>query len=496
MDELNISNVCTSIVDCNDVRIEYNDLIDIRDFFINAGSYTDETAFLRKCEYIKAVNGIETDTDESGQLVRKTTLETGSFSVDQMKFQTLITSWYNLKHIGKEWYSNNKAVRVEWVKQRIQAALQPFGISERERTAIYKSLLIHCAAFDAAVEPLAIVTAEDLNSKMYAKPPFIVSGFLCAGLTILAAPPKTGKSFLALDLACCIAEGQPFWGFETTKGNVLYCDLEGTEWRTQERFPVVGRANKADCPAGLNMTYHVAPVDAGLIDQLTGWIESVENPRLIIIDTLAHVKGRVARGEDAYTADTRFMKPLHDLAVNRKIAILVITHTRKANGFLLDDPFDAVIGSTAQYGNSDAGWIIGGKRTDDKKQFTAVGRDFEPVSFEIERSKTGRWICNGTTEDVQERNEQDEYRKDEMVSFIKEQLVNCGGVWKCTAQEFINQGAIATGQYFAPDAIRMSKKIKELAPQLLKYDEIVVCLPEGSGRKGRIFTFEQKRFTE
>lgn len=491
MDEL----LCNSIVDSNDVIIDLSDLLNVRDFFIYADSYSEETVILRKCEYITTTNGIDTSTDESGHLIRRTTLATGTFRVNQRQFLTLVANWYGLKHIGKEWQSNNKATTAAWVKQKIQDALLPFGISHREITAIYQLLLVHCSASDAAVEPLAIVTAEDLNSKMYAKPPFIVSGFLCAGLTILAAPPKTGKSFLALDLACCIAEGKPFWGFDTTKGEVLYCDLEGTQWRTQERFPIVGRASKTDCPTGLSMVYKVAPVDAGLIDQLTGWIESVENPRLIIIDTLAHVKGRVARGEDAYTADTRFMKPLHDLAVNRKIAILVITHTRKANGFLLDDPFDAVIGSTAQYGNSDAGWIIGGKRTDDKKQFTAVGRDFEPVSFEIERSKTGRWVCNGTTEDVQERNEQDEYKQDETVSFIKEQLVNCGGIWKCTAQEFINQGAIATGHYLAPDAIRMSKKIKELAPLLLKYDEIVVSLPDGSGRKGRIFTFEQKRFS-
>lgn len=492
MDELR----CMSIVDANDVRIDFNDLLNVRDFFIYADSSQDSTAFLRKCEYIITINGIETQVDASGQLIKQTTLDTGSFKVNQRQFLTLITSWYGLKRIGKEWQSNNKATTAAWVKQKIQDALLPFKISQREMTAIYQLLLVHCSASDSAIEPLAIVTAEDLNSKMYAKPPFIVSGFLCAGLTILAAPPKTGKSFLALDLACCIAEGKPFWGFETAKGDCLYCDLEGTEWRTQERLPIVGRANKTDCPTGLSMVYKVAPVDAGLIDQLTGWIDGVENPRLIIIDTLAHIKGRVARGEDAYTADTRFMKPLHDLAVSRKIAILVITHTRKANGFLLDDPFDAVIGSTAQYGNSDAGWIIGGKRTDDKKQFTAVGRDFEPVSFEIERSKTGRWICNGTTDDVQERTEQDEYRKDDAVSFIKEQLVSCGGVWRCTAQDFINESARKTGQYIETNATSMSKRIRDLAPLLLKYDQIVVCLPEGSGRKGRIFTFEQKRFTE
>ena len=44
------------------------------------------------------------------------------------------------------------------------------------------------------MEPLAIVTSEDLNTKEYKRPPAIVDGFLYAGLVIFAAPAKTGKS--------------------------------------------------------------------------------------------------------------------------------------------------------------------------------------------------------------------------------------------------------------------------------------------------------------
>ena len=488
--------VCLSIIDCNGVVVEFSEMLNARDFFIKGESPQEAVAFLRQCEYIRATGGIEESTDAGGRPCYKTTLKTGTFTVNQRVFLEQITTWHGLKHRGKEWSANNKPTTAAWVKQRIQAALLPFGIHQKEMTSLYQLLLVHCSTSDLSTEPLSIVSAADLNGKMYTRPPFIVDGFLCAGLTLLAAPPKTGKSFLALDLACCVAEGKPFWSFPTVQGDVLYCDLEGTEWRTQERFPAVGRKSKQDCPASLAMTYKAAPVDAGLIEQLAGWIAAVKNPRLIILDTLAHVKGRVARGEDAYTADTRFMKPLHDLAVEKGVAILAITHTRKANGFVLDDPFDAVIGSTAQYGNSDAGWIIGGKRDDDKKQFTAVGRDFEPVSFEIERSKGGRWIFNGTVEAVQERNERDEYQHDAVVAFIKEQLPKCGGRWTCTAQQFINEAASATGEYLATDATRMSKRLRDLAPLLLKNDGIVVRLPDGNGRRGREFTFEQPAFTE
>jgi hypothetical protein len=189
--------VCLSIVDCNGVIIDLGDMMNARDFLISANSTQEITAFLRECVYIQAVDGIVEAIDASGRPCRKTTLGTGRFVVNQRKFVDTFSVWYLLKRNGKEWFSDNKSTSAAWVKQRIQAALLPFGIPQKEMTALYNLLIVHCAAFDATSESLTIVTASDLNGKMYARPPFIVDGFLCAGLTLLAAPPKTGKSFLS-----------------------------------------------------------------------------------------------------------------------------------------------------------------------------------------------------------------------------------------------------------------------------------------------------------
>ena len=485
-----------SIADCNGVLIELDHPLNARDFFISASSANEQVSFLRKCEYIRAISGIMEEADANGQMLAKTDLNNGKFAVRQQVFLDRCSKWYGLSHMGNEWRSNGKPVTASWVKQKIQNALLPFSIHEKEITGLYKLLLNQCTATDAVSEPLNIVSALELNSKVYAKPPFIVDGFLCAGLTLLAAPPKTGKSFLALDLACCIAEGKPFWGFSTTKGSVLYCDLEGTEWRTQERLPSVGRNGKMDCPELLSMVYNVARIDAGLIQQLEGWISKAVNPKVIIIDTFQHIKGKVARGENDYTADTRFTKPLHDLAVKHGIAIICITHTKKSNGIKYDDPFELIIGSQAQYGNSDTGWIISGKRDENKKQFTAVSRDFEGLSFEIERSKSGRWLFHGQTEEIQKQQQYAEYQNDPAVKVIKHQLSLGGGIWKVTPQEFLNISAMETGQYLETDAIRMGRRLRTLQPVLLEYDGIVTCPPESGGRKGRVFVFRQKPLTE
>ena len=213
---------------------------------------------------------------------------------------------------------------------------------------------------------------------------------------------------------------------------------------------------------------------------------------MIVIDTLAHIKGRTARGENAYESDTRFLKPLHDLAIEKSIAIIVVTHMRKSNGFTSDDPFENITGSTAQFGCSDGGWIISGKRNEDKKTFAAVGRDYEPCSFEIERSQSGQWIFCGTTDERQAIFEENKYQQDKIVAVIRKELASSGGAWRVTAQKLLETAAKETGEYLEVDAARMGKHIKELAPDLLKFDDILVRWPEKGGRNGRLITFEQR----
>ena len=468
------------------------------DLMIDRLSKLEDVVIEGECNFIAVVKGSYENILDNGRSRWEASLVGSTFRVEHRRFIEHFKRWYDVKRIGREWYAGNQPTTAAWIRERIQAALLPYGIPARERTELYKTLQTSCADFADTIPPLTLVTAEDLKQE-YKRPPFIVESILCAGLTVLAAPPKTGKSFMVLDLACAVAEGRPFWGLHTEQGSVLYLDLEGTEWRTQDRLPKVGRASKSDCPAALTMAYgkdgDVRPIDAGLIGQLTTWIDSAQDPRIIIIDTLIHVKGRAARNEDAYAADTRFMKPLHDLAISKGIAIIAVTHTRKQNGFVLDDPFEAITGSYAQFGNSDTGWMICGKRADNKQLFLARGRDFEPVSFEIERTSSGRWKCNGTSEEMERLTALSSYMEDPFVRFLKAYLPKCGGRWTATANDIMTAIAQETGKFLETDAIRMSKRIRDIMPQLLENDHIVTIAPEGGGRKGRKFTFEQKSMT-
>ena len=79
---------------------------------------------------------------------------------------------------------------------------------------------------------LETITAEDLQNRTYEPTHFLVDEPIPEGLHILAGAPKIGKSWLALWLCLCVAQGQPLWNFATTQGEVLYLSLEDSFQRT------------------------------------------------------------------------------------------------------------------------------------------------------------------------------------------------------------------------------------------------------------------------
>ena len=55
---------------------------------------------------------------------------------------------------------------------------------------------------------LETITAEDLQNRTYEPTHFLVDELIPKGLHILAGAPKIGKSWLALWLCLCVAQGQ------------------------------------------------------------------------------------------------------------------------------------------------------------------------------------------------------------------------------------------------------------------------------------------------
>ena len=315
---------------------------------------------------------------------------------------------------------------------------------------------------------LHTITAAELAHAELKKPAFVLRDMLPCGLTVLAAAPKVGKSWLCLALADAIATGGRFWSLDTNPGAVLYMALEDSEYRLKERLSAIG----STMPERLTLATHGAKrLDAGLFEQLESWIKSTPDPRLIVIDTLARVKGAAIPGLNGYEADTQQFAPLQELAMKNDVAILVITHYSKAKRFSPDDPFERISGTTGLFGVSDAAWIIDGKRGEENT-LRITGRDAIGGEYKIKLNGV-RWEMLGDSETLDAQRAEDAYKADPIARTIKA-LVTERGRWEGTAQELEQEIMTRCKVMPAADPGEFGRKLTAIAPLLLTNDDIAI----------------------
>ena len=176
---------------------------------------------------------------------------------------------------------------------------------------------------------LETITAEDLQNRTYEPTPFLVEELLPEGLHILAGAPKIGKSWLALWLCLCFAQGQALWNFATTQGEVLYLSLEDSFQRIQTRLFDLTE----DAPPTLYFAIMADTLKHGLEQQIEQFLTEHPATRLVVIDTLQRVR---SAGSDSnlYANDYQDIGLLKQLADRHHIAILLIHHLRKLHDAL------------------------------------------------------------------------------------------------------------------------------------------------------------------
>jgi AAA domain len=141
--------------------------------------------------------------------------------------------------------------------------------------------------------------------------------------------------------------------------------------------------------------------DEGDLDDLVDWCNSVAQPTLIVIDTLAKVRSAKAKIKAAYDLDYQSIAGLQDIARQRGIAIVVIHHTRKADA---DDAFDTVSGTLGLTGAADAILVL--QKRNGSFTLHARGRDIDESETALQFNKdTCRWTILGSAAEVPRSNE-------------------------------------------------------------------------------------------
>ncbi|RDL52096.1 hypothetical protein BLJAPNOD_03247 [Ensifer sp. M14] len=250
-----------------------------------------------------------------------------------------------------------------------------------------------------AEKPSAFVDAETLLGMEFSPIKYVIPGFVAEGLTLLGGRPKLGKSWLALDFGIAVASGGLSLGVECEQGDAFYLALEDNQRRLQDRLKVVLPKFHRPDMSRLSLLTEAPKINAGLIDTLEAWRTRVSNPRLIIVDTLAMVRAEKKRNQDSYAADYEALSPLQRYASVHRLAIVVVTHVRKAEA---EDPLEMISGTNGLTGAADSIMIL--NRTADGPKLYGRGRDVEEVEKAL-KFDGGRWSVLGDVDDVKRSGE-------------------------------------------------------------------------------------------
>jgi hypothetical protein len=243
-------------------------------------------------------------------------------------------------------------------------------------------------------------TAKELKTMTFPPIKYMVPGLIVEGLTLFVGRPKIGKSFLMLQVANAIARGTTTLGApECVPGDVLYCALEDNKRRLQSRLE---KMQIKDWSEQLHFRIAIPRLDEGAIDLIRDWVGSVRHPRLVIIDTFKRVRPLGSGRGTQYEEDYDSLMPLHDLAQELGIAIVVVHHDRKASA---DDPFDTVSGTLGLNAVVDSVMVL--VRDPSGAMILHLrGRDLEEVAKAIrfERNICG-WKMLGNADEVRRSQE-------------------------------------------------------------------------------------------
>ena len=170
---------------------------------------------------------------------------------------------------------------------------------------------------------LETITAEDLQNRTYEPTHFLVDELIPEGLHILAGAPKIGKSWLALWLCLCVAQGQALWNFATTQGEVLYLSLEDSFQRIQTRLFDLTE----DAPPTLHFAIMADTLKRGLEQQIEQFLTEHPDTKLVVIDTLQRVRS-TGNDNNLYANDYQDIGLLKRLADRRQIATLLMVQQK------------------------------------------------------------------------------------------------------------------------------------------------------------------------
>lgn len=333
---------------------------------------------------------------------------------------------------------------------------------------------------------LETISAPDLQDKDLPPAVFVIKKFLTSGLAMLSALPKSGKSWMVLDMCISVASGIPFLGYETNQAGCLYLALEDTQRRLKDRMNKLLNGRRA--PECFEFATSAHDLDNGLIQQLEGHVAKRPDTKLIVIDTLQKIRGRKKGNEDSYSDDYRTTSTLKAFADKHTLCILLVHHLRKMKD--TDDPFNQISGTNGIFGGLDTSIVLTReKRSDKDAKLSITGRDID-YQEKVVTFENGKWSMRGDADFLERERARLEYENSPIVKTIRKLLEQSPEKrWDGTAKDLLESGKILAGTYIATTAQDLGYKLKALDSALFNNDQIIHSANTrgGAGKKHHFY---------
>jgi hypothetical protein len=161
------------------------------------------------------------------------------------------------------------------------------------------------------------------------------------GISLIAGPPKSGKSTIIRQLGKSIAQGLPFLDREVKRGKVLYLALEEQKEIVSQQLKALGVQDQDE------FYIHCGPVLAPDKNETLKTLIEQERPAMLVIDTLILYSN--VQDVNNYTEMYNILSFFRNLARDTATHICMLHHTNKIAGTTPS----SIMGSNAIHGSVD-----------------------------------------------------------------------------------------------------------------------------------------------
>lgn len=299
------------------------------------------------------------------------------------------------------------------------------------------SKLLVAANDNAPTYAKTLICAQDLMQMKFAPVKFILPPYVTEGLTLLGGRPKLGKSWLALGACVAVATGGQFLGEEVDHGDAFYMALEDNRRRLKDRLQTV-LPHGRDAPdlSRLMLMTQAPAIGTGLVEVLDAWRKGVDDPRLVVIDTLAKVRPPKKNRQDSYEADYATLSPLQEWAGEHRTALVVVTHVRKMEA---SDPLEMISGTNGLTGAADSILVL--NRDQDGSKLYGRGRDIDEIEVAL-KFDGGIWSALGNVDDIKrsgQRKQILEAMSDSLVAMAPADIAKASGLKATNVRQLLRK---------------------------------------------------------